>query len=114
MSTRRKRRGLRGKAAANPATDLIWRSVVAVIGVSVTLVGVVFLVTPGPGWLVIFIGLGILATEFAWAERALLKAKMAALRARNQALDPARRRWLQAFAIALVVGLSAGVWMLVR
>ena len=26
---------------------------------------------PGPGWLIVFLGLGILATEFAWAERLL-------------------------------------------
>jgi hypothetical protein len=27
------------------------------------------LVTPGPGWLVIFLGLGLLAAEFVWARR---------------------------------------------
>ena len=33
--------------------------------------GVVLLPLPGPGWLVIFAGLAILASEFAWAERLL-------------------------------------------
>jgi hypothetical protein len=33
------------------------------------------LVTPGPGIVVILIGLAILATEWAWAERALDRAK---------------------------------------
>ena len=33
------------------------------------LAGVVFLVTPGPGMLVIFLGLGLLAAEFVWARR---------------------------------------------
>ena len=34
-------------------------------------VGVVMLVLPGPGWLMIALGLGILARDVAWAERAL-------------------------------------------
>jgi uncharacterized protein (TIGR02611 family) len=38
----------------------------------VIIVGIVLLAAPGPGWLVIFLGLGIWATEFAWA-RSLLK-----------------------------------------
>lgn len=33
------------------------------------LVGIVMLVTPGPGWLVILLGLGLLAAEFVWARR---------------------------------------------
>jgi len=34
-------------------------------------VGVVMLVLPGPGWLMIALGLGVLARDVAWAERAL-------------------------------------------
>lgn len=45
--------------------------IVAVVGVSIIAVGIVLLPLPGPGWLVIFLGLGVLASEFAWA-RALL------------------------------------------
>ncbi len=45
--------------------------IVAVVGVTTIVVGVVMLPLPGPGWLVIFIGLGALASEFAWA-RSLL------------------------------------------
>ncbi|MDB5178195.1 MAG: putative transrane protein [Patescibacteria group bacterium] len=33
------------------------------------------LVTPGPGLLVIAAGLGVLATEYAWAHRALEKVR---------------------------------------
>ena len=32
-------------------------------------IGMVMLVTPGPGWLVILLGLGLLAAEFVWARR---------------------------------------------
>lgn len=33
--------------------------------------GVLLLPLPGPGWLVIFVGLGVLASEFTWARRLL-------------------------------------------
>ena len=39
----------------------------ALAGMLVVLLGVVMLVTPGPGLLVIPLGLAILAVEFAWA-----------------------------------------------
>jgi hypothetical protein len=32
-------------------------------------------VTPGPGWLVIFLGLSALAAEFVWARRLLARLK---------------------------------------
>jgi uncharacterized protein (TIGR02611 family) len=51
------------------------RLAVLVIGVVVLGAGVAMLVLPGPGILVIVLGLAILASEFAWAERALDKAK---------------------------------------
>ncbi|MHC5006308.1 MAG: PGPGW domain-containing protein [Planctomycetota bacterium] len=55
------------KAGAKSA----WRAVIAVIGVSVVLFGVILLFTPGPAVVVIPLGLGILATEFVWAGRLL-------------------------------------------
>lgn len=51
---------------------------VAVVGSTVLLVGVVLLVTPGPAFVVIPIGLGILSIEFAWARRWLDKVKQQA------------------------------------
>lgn len=49
--------------------------VVAVVGGTVLAVGVVLLVLPGPAFLVIPAGLGILAVEFAWARRWLRKVR---------------------------------------
>jgi hypothetical protein len=49
------------------------RLVVSVIGGTVLLVGIIMLVVPGPGLIVIPLGLGILAIEFAWARRLLRK-----------------------------------------
>ena len=48
---------------------------VAVVGSAVLGVGVVLLVTPGPAFVVIPIGLAILSLEFEWARRWLRKVK---------------------------------------
>jgi ribonuclease D len=53
----------------------IRKVVVFLIGGTVVLVGVIMVVTPGPAFLVIPAGLGILALEFAWARNLLKKAK---------------------------------------
>jgi len=49
------------------------RVVVAVVGSSVLLLGIIMIVTPGPAFVVIPIGLAILAVEFVWARRWLKK-----------------------------------------
>jgi uncharacterized protein (TIGR02611 family) len=51
------------------------RVVVAVVGTTVLLGGLVLVVLPGPAFIVIPIGLGILAMEFAWARRWLTRAR---------------------------------------
>jgi tellurite resistance protein TerC len=53
----------------------IKRIIVVIIGGTVLAVGIALLLLPGPAFLVIPAGLGILATEFAWARRWLHKAK---------------------------------------
>lgn len=44
-------------------------------GFTLLALGVVMIVTPGPGWLTILLGLGVLAAEFVWARRLLDKMK---------------------------------------
>lgn len=44
---------------------------VTLFGAVVIAIGVVLLAIPGPGWLVIFAGMGVLATEYRWARRLL-------------------------------------------
>ena len=51
------------------------RIVIGAVGSTVLLVGIVLLFTPGPAFVVIPAGLGILALEFAWAKRWLHEAK---------------------------------------
>ncbi|NHN56946.1 TIGR02611 family protein [Calidifontibacter sp. DB0510] len=49
----------------------IYRIGVAIVGAAVTIGGLIAVPAPGPGWLIVFVGLGILATEFVWAARLL-------------------------------------------
>ena len=51
------------------------RLMVAIVGFTLLLFGVVMLVTPGPGWLMIGIALSVLAIEFAWAKTLLDRIK---------------------------------------
>lgn len=62
------------------------RYVKIVFGFTALALGIVMLVTPGPGWLVILFGLGILAAEFVWARRLLDRLKKEGLRIRNAVL----------------------------
>lgn len=57
------------------------RLIVLVVGCTVLLIGLALLVLPGPAFVVIPIGLGILATEFVWARRLLARVKREAARA---------------------------------
>jgi uncharacterized protein (TIGR02611 family) len=62
------------------------RYVKIVFGFTVLILGVVMIVTPGPGWLVILFGLGILAAEFVWARRLLDRLKKEGVRIRDAVL----------------------------
>jgi uncharacterized protein (TIGR02611 family) len=61
----------RERVRALPGGRLAWRIVVTVAGVAVIAGGIVLLPLPGPGWLIIFAGLGLLGTEYEWARRLL-------------------------------------------
>lgn len=104
----------RAKAKTTAAGELAWRIGVAVLGGTITVLGAIFLVTPGPGWLVIFAGLGILASEFAWAERALIKTKMVALRAAQRALPPGKRKLYITLAIVVIAFVVAVLFAIRR
>jgi len=51
------------------------RIAIGIVGGSVLLVGVLMIVLPGPAFVVIPLGLGILGLEFAWARIWLKKAR---------------------------------------
>ncbi|RAV13255.1 TIGR02611 family protein [Mycolicibacterium sp. GF69] len=58
---------VRGRRTVNFA----YRIVVGVVGTVVLGLGILAIPYPGPGWAIVFVGLGILATEFHWARRLL-------------------------------------------
>jgi uncharacterized protein (TIGR02611 family) len=55
--------------------EFAYRTAVAVVGLAILGVGILAIPYPGPGWAIVFVGLGILATEFDWARRLLAYAK---------------------------------------
>ncbi|QCB51016.1 TIGR02611 family protein [Rhodococcus sp. PAMC28707] len=67
----RRRQRLRDKIGSNAALDLTYRIVIGVVGLAVLVLGIIAIPYPGPGWLIVFAGLGILASEFTWAHRLL-------------------------------------------
>ncbi|MEU0040174.1 MULTISPECIES: TIGR02611 family protein [unclassified Streptomyces] len=77
---------------ARRALHLSWQVGVFVVGLAVVVAGVIMLPLPGPGWLVIFGGMAIWATEFVWAQLVLRWTKRKVTEATQRALDPAVRR----------------------
>jgi hypothetical protein len=57
------------------------RLAILIGGLVVVVIGIALIPLPGPGWLVVFAGLAILATEFTWAEILLERAKRQATKA---------------------------------
>jgi len=84
---------------------------VGIVGGAVLLAGLVMIPYPGPGWLVVFAGLAILATEFAWAQRILdrTKSKYDAWQEWLKKQSPAVKAtfWLATAAIVVVT-----IWLL--
>ena len=62
------------------------RIAVSVLGLVLVLAGLVMLVLPGPGVLLLIAGLAVLATEYVWAQRMLNYAKQKAEQAKNAVL----------------------------
>lgn len=98
---------------ANPVLALTTKIVVAVVGILVTLTGVVMLVTPGPAFVLIPLGLAILSTEFLFARRWLewARAKAENAKRHSDAMDPAvRRRRLVLTGLVVLVVVALVAW----
>ncbi|WP_168581392.1 TIGR02611 family protein [Gephyromycinifex aptenodytis] len=59
----------RRRIRANPRSRQIYRWVVGGLGFVIVVAGLLMVPFPGPGWLVVFIGVSIWASEFHWARR---------------------------------------------
>ena len=81
------------------------RIFVLLLGAAVLLAGVAMLALPGPGLLVIILGLVILATEFAWAESVLDRTTTTAAGAATKLTDnTSGKLMLAASGLGMIVG----------
>ncbi len=86
-----------------PIGRLAWRIIIGLIGGLITVLGAIALVGPGPGFLIVLAGLGILATEFAWAARVMVHTRTYAQKAADKAGIP---KWAQFALIAAFAVIS--------
>ena len=101
----------RRRIRANPHTHLIYRLVVGVLGLVVVVLGLIMVPFPGPGWLVVFLGLAIWATEFEWAQRLLHTARRT-LQRWNDLLMP-QPWWVKGLVLlATIAAVAAIFWLL--
>jgi uncharacterized protein (TIGR02611 family) len=56
---------------ANPTGRITLKIVVGLAGLAVVTIGLILVPLPGPGWLIVLLGLSIWAIEFAWARQLL-------------------------------------------
>ena len=63
--------------------EVVRKIVIAVIGTTVVLIGVALIILPGPAFIVIPIGLAILASEFIWARRVVKRGQIFVKRAKQ-------------------------------
>ena len=72
---------------------VIRKLVYSVLGVTVLLLGVVMIITPGPAFIVIPLGLAILASEYAWARRIIRRGSVFVGRRIRKRLPRKHRMW---------------------
>jgi uncharacterized protein (TIGR02611 family) len=92
----------RRRIRSNPASHRIYRIVVGVVGLLIVAGGLALVPLPGPGWVIVFVGLAVWASEFEWARR-LLHFAREKLRAWSDWLKP-RPWWVKG-----LVGLGTAV-----
>jgi uncharacterized protein (TIGR02611 family) len=108
MEERRPRPKLIEKLEARRATHRdrgrLYRIGFGIVGAAVLIAGVIMLVTPGPAFVLIPIGLAMLSLEFVWAERLLEKSLEQAQIAQAKAAQTTRtQRILVGIATALAI-----------
>jgi uncharacterized protein (TIGR02611 family) len=65
-----------------PRLRWLYKLGVALVGFVVVVLGLVLVPLPGPGWLIVFVGVAILGTEFPLAHRVMLALRRVAHRLR--------------------------------
>ena len=101
----------RRKIRSNPHSHLVYRVVVGVIGLIIVVLGLFMVPFPGPGWLVVFIGLAVWASEFEWAQ-ALLRLARHTLQGWTEWLKP-QPWWVKGLVLLLTIAAVAAIfWLL--
>lgn len=101
----------RRKIRANPHSHLIYRMAVGLVGLVIVVIGLIMVPFPGPGWLVVFTGLAVWASEFEWAQLLLRRARRT-LESWNVWLMT-KPWWVKGLALVLtVVAVAAIFWLL--
>ena len=86
----------------------LYKAVYLSAGLTVTLAGIAMLALPGPAFVVIPIGLAMLAVQFAWAESMLEKALEQAEKAQTTAKEASRTQKILG-GVAIALGIAAFV-----
>jgi uncharacterized protein (TIGR02611 family) len=53
----------------HPVLHVSYRALIGLIGGAIIVGGLILVPLPGPGWLIVFIGIAVLGVEFRWARR---------------------------------------------
>ena len=86
------------------------RALYVVVGFTVLAIGIIMLVTPGPAFVVIPIGLALLSLEFAWAERLLEHAVAKGEQAKLRAAEATRLERVLSVAAVLLGAAAFAAW----
>ncbi|QIM17258.1 TIGR02611 family protein [Leucobacter insecticola] len=54
-----------------PWLNIVYKILVTLLGIVIIVVGLILVPLPGPGWLIVFVGLTLLGSEYHWARRVL-------------------------------------------
>ena len=100
----------RRRIRSNPHSHLIYRIVVGVVGTIIIVIGLILVPFPGPGWLVVLLGLAVLASEFEWAH-GLLQRSQRTLRAWNDWLRP-QPWWVKGLVLLVTMAAVAAIFWL--
>lgn len=104
----------RRRIRANPHTHRVYKWVVGIVGVAITIGGLILVPAPGPGWVIVFVGIAILASEFERAQRLLTWGK-ARLTDWNEWLAP-KPLWFKGLVglvtLVLVLAIFYGLFLL--
>jgi uncharacterized protein (TIGR02611 family) len=86
--------------------SMAYRVLFVIAAFAVLLGGIALIPLPGPGWAIVFVGLGMLALEFKWAENLMEKVldRLDGVREAAANASPAQKAFS---AVATVLGIAA-------